>query len=74
MRDDEDLPPELPRSSDGAVVSYQKHVEENVARQKASGARAAGAILPGTAELLLRRSEELSRYIDDLHAAYDELE
>ncbi|MFW6338409.1 MAG: 2TM domain-containing protein [Alkalispirochaetaceae bacterium] len=36
MRDEEDLPPELPRSSDRAVASYQKHVEENVARQKAS--------------------------------------
>ena len=36
MRDEEDLPPQLPRSSDSAVASYQRHVEENVARQKAS--------------------------------------
>jgi hypothetical protein len=27
-----------------------------------------------TAELLRQRSEELSQYIDDLHAAYEELD
>lgn len=36
MREEEEFPPELPRSSDKAVASYQAHVEENLARQRSS--------------------------------------
>lgn len=53
MRDEEELPSQLPRSGDSAVTSYQKHVEENVARQRTSFRSHLGSFLGVNGMLVL---------------------